>query len=294
MRELQKKYIANITIGNIMSEHIIEALGKSQITIKNGKVVEVTEPEVKYCPLFDHHRGIKKLTKTVIAENIQFRIDDFGMCTPDRQLRMKDFLNFGISEIMCTLLDENIIDSVVMVLEGCGTVIVTEPELVQGIGGRVSGLVKTSPIPELFYEIGEGNIVYPETADINQVDGIKLAIKKGFKNIAVTVALAEDAEKIRKLQKETPDINIYVFVVHTSKKSPEEARALFDVCDVATACASKYMREIGEAESIKTVGQSIPIFARTENGKRFLELRLERIGGEKPKKDNPDLPYPLI
>ena len=69
---------------------------------------------------------------------------------------------------------------------------------------------------------------------------------------------------------------------------------LFDVCDVATACASKYMRDIGEAESIKTVGQSIPIFARTENGKKFLELRLERIGGEKPKKDNPDLPYPLI
>ena len=33
---------------------------------------------------------------------------------------------------------------------------------------------------------------------------------------------------------------------------------------------------------------------KTEDGKRFLELRLEKIGGEKPKKDNPDLPYPLI
>ena len=54
------------------------------------------------------------------------------------------------------------------------------------------------------------------------------------------------------------------------------------------------MREIGYAESLKTVGQSIPIFSKTENGKRFLEMRLEKIGGEKPKKDNPDLPYPLI
>ena len=277
-----------------MSEHIIEALGKSRITIKDGKVVDVTEPEVEYCPLFDHHRGIKKLTPEVIAKNIQFRIDDFGMCTPDRQLRMKDFLSFGISEIMCTLLDENVIDSVVMVLEGCGTIIVTEGELVQGIGGRVSGLVKTSPIPELVSEIGEENIVYPETADINQVEGIKLAIEKGFKNIAVTITCASDADEIKKLQNENPDINIYVFVVHTSKRSLEEARALFDVCDVATACASKYMREIGEAESIRTVGQSIPIYARTENGKKFLEMRLEKIGGEKPKKDNPDLPYPLI
>lgn len=277
-----------------MSEHIIEALGLSKIRIKDGKVIEVSEPEVEYCPLFDHHRGIKKLTPEVIAENIQFRIDDFGMCTPKRQLRMKDYLNFGISEIMSTLLDENMIDCVVMVLEGCGTLIVNEPELVQGIGGRVSGLVKTSPIPELIAKFDEELIVNPETAEINQIKGIELAIKHGFKNIAVTVALASDSEKIKQLQNENPDINIYVFVVHTSKLSAHDARALFDVCDVATGCASKHMREIGETESVKIVGQSIPIFARTEMGKKFLEIRLDKIGGEKPKKDNPDLPYPLI
>lgn len=277
-----------------MSKHIIEALGLSRITIENGKVVDVTEPQVEYCPLFHHHRGIEKLTKKVIGENIQFRIDDFGMCTPERQLRMKDFLSFGISEIMCTLLEKNEIDCVVMVLEGCGTVIVTEPELVQGIGGRVSGLVETSPIPELVPEIGEENVLNRETAEINQVEGIKLAISQGYKNIAVTIAVASDAEKIKEIKREYPDINIYVFVVHTSKRTPEEARALFDVCDVATGCASKYMREIGYKESLKIVGQSIPIFSKTEDGKRFLELRLEKIGGEKPKKDKPDLPYPLI
>ena len=277
-----------------MSEHIIEALGLSQITIKDGKVVDVTEPEVEYCPLFDHHRGIKKLTKEVIAENIQFRIDDFGMCTAKRQLHMKDFLSFGISEIMCTLLDEGEIDCVVMVLEGCGTVIVTEPELVQGIGGRVSGLVKTSPIPELVPEIGEDNIVNTKTAEINQIEGIKNAINQGCKNIAVTVALASDIDGINRLKAENPDVNIYVFVVHTSKRSAEDARKLFDGCDVATGCASKNMREIGYGESVKIVGQSIPIFAKTEAGKRFLEMRLDKIGGEKPKKDDPDLPYPLI
>ena len=277
-----------------MSEHIIEALGLSRIKIKDGKVIEVSEPEVEYCPLFDHHRGIKKLTPEVIAENIQFRIDDFGMCTPNRQLKMKDYLNFGISEIMSTLLDKNMIDCVVMVLEGCGTLIVNEPELVQGIGGRVSGLVKTSPIPELIAKFDEELIVNPKIAEINQIKGIELAIEHGFKNIAVTVALAEDAEKIKQLQNENPDINIYVFVVHTSKLSAHDARALFNVCDVATGCASKNMREIGEAESVKIVGQSIPIFARTEMGKKFLEMRLDKIGGEKPKKDNPDLPHPLI
>lgn len=277
-----------------MSRHTIEALGLSRITVENGKVTDVSEPEVEYCPLFDHHRGIKKLTREEIAKNIQFRIDDFGMCTPERQLRMKDFLSFGISEIMCTLLDECVIDSVVMVLEGCGTIIVTEGELVQGIGGRVSGLVETSPIPELIAEIGKDNIVNPQTAEINQIKGIEKAIEKGFKNIAVTITLASDADGIERLKSENPNVNIYVFVVHTSKKSPEDARKLFDVCDVATGCSSKNMREIGYKESLKTVGQSIPIFSKTEDGKKFLEMRLEKIGGEKPKKDNPDLPYPLI
>lgn len=277
-----------------MSEHIIEALGLSKVTIKDGKVVDVTEPEVEYCPLFHKYQGIEKLTKEAIAKNIQFRIDDFGMCTANRQLRMKDFLSFGISEILSTLLSESEIDCAIMVCEGCGTVIITESEMAQGVGGRVSGLVETSPIPEVIAGIGEENIVDAETAKIDQIEGIKLAISKGFKNIAVTIALASDAEKINQLKKDNPDINIYVFVVHTSKRTPEEARTLFDACDVATGCSSKNMREIGYEESLKTVGQSIPIFAKTETGKRFIEMRLEKIGGEKPKKDNPDLPYPLI
>lgn len=277
-----------------MSEHIVEAIGLSKVTIKDGKVIDVSEPKLDYCPLFHHHRGMEKITKEAIWDNIQFRIDDFGMCTPNRKLRMKDFLSFGISEIMSTLIEENVIDCAVMVCEGCGTLIVTESELVQGIGGRVSGLVKTQPIPELFYQLGIENILDPETAKIDQIAGIELAIKQGYKNMAVTIALAQDALKIQELKKAHPDVNIYTFVVHTSNRTKEEARILFDACDVATACASKYIREIGDAESLKTVGQSIPIYSKTEDGKKFLEMRLEKIGGEKPKKENPDLPNPLI
>lgn len=277
-----------------MSEHIVEAIGLSKVTIKDGKVIDVSEPKLDYCPLFHHHRGMEKITKEAIWDNIQFRIDDFGMCTPNRKLRMKDFLSFGISEIMSTLIEENMIDCAVMVCEGCGTLIVTESELVQGIGGRVSGLVKTQPIPELFDQLGIENILDPETAKIDQIAGIELAIKQGYKNMAVTIALAQDALKIQELKKAHPDVNIYTFVVHTSNRTKEEARILFDACDVATACASKYIREIGDAESLKTVGQSIPIYSKTEDGKKFLEMRLEKIGGEKPKKENPDLPNPLI
>lgn len=277
-----------------MSEHIVEAIGLSKVTIKDGKVIDVSEPKLDYCPLFHHHRGMEKITKEAIWNNIQFRIDDFGMCTANRKLRMKDFLSFGISEIMSTLIKEKVLDCVVMVCEGCGTLIVTDAELVQGIGGRVSGLVKTEPIPELFNQVGKDNILNPETTEIDQIAGVKLAIKKGYKNIAVTIALASDALKIQELKKAHPDMNIYTFVVHTSNRTKEDARILFDACDVATACASKYIREIGDAESLKTVGQSVPIYSKTENGKKFLEMRLEKIGGEKPKKENPKIPNPLL
>ena len=277
-----------------MSEHIFEAIGLSKVTIKDGKVIDVSEPKIDYCPLFHHHRGMEKITKEAIWNNIQFRIDDFGMCTANRKLRMKEFLSFGISEIMSTLIKEKVLDCVVMVCEGCGTLIVTDAELVQGIGGRVSGLVKTEPIPELFNQVGKDNILNPETAEIDQIAGVKLAIKKGYKNIAVTIALASDALKIQELKKAHPDVNIYTFVVHTSNRTKEDARILFDACDVATACASKYIREIGDAESLKTVGQSVPIYSKTENGKKFLEMRLEKIGGEKPKKENPKIPNPLL
>ena len=83
-----------------MDKHVIEALGKARVTVQYGKVVDVGEPKIEYCPLFHKHRGIEKLTEEEIKKNIEFRIDDFGMCTKDRVLRLKDFLSFGISEIL--------------------------------------------------------------------------------------------------------------------------------------------------------------------------------------------------
>lgn len=277
-----------------MTRHIIEALGKSRIIIEDEKVVDVSKPLVKYCPLFDHHRNVKEITEEFIESNINFRIKDFGMCTYKRQLRMKDFLAFGISEILSTLLKDNVIDCAIMVCEGCGTIIVSESEMAQGVGGRVSGLVETSPIPELIERIGSKNVLDSENASINQIGGIKLAISQGYKNIAVTIAIASDCLKIKEIKKEHPEVNIYTFAVHTTGFSKEDARIIFDNCDVITSCASKHIRDIGDKESVKTVGQSIPIYAGTLKGKEFLELRLDKIGGEKPKKNNPDIPKPLV
>lgn len=274
-------------------EHVIEAMGKSKIHIKNGKVVEVSKPEIDYCPLFEKYRGIKKLDSDSITENIEFRIEDFGMCTPDRVLRMKDFLSFGVSEILSTILEEGIIDCVVAVCEGCGTVLLNEAELVQGVGGRVSGLVSTSPILEIIESLGREKILDPEHCKIDQVQGVQKAVEMGYRNIAVTIVSAGDAQKLRKLEKELKDVNIYLFVVHTTGLTEEEAENLFDHADIITGCASKTIRKTGENRQTYSVGASIPIYGVTEAGKKFIEIRIKKIGGLKDKKDA-KLPKPLV
>ena len=93
------------------------------------------------------------------------------MCTPQRVVRMKDFLSFGISEILKTNVELGLIDCVVGVCEGTGTLLMTDPEIIQGVGGRVSALVSTTPIPEVIENVGGSCIFKKKTNNI-----IKLCI----------------------------------------------------------------------------------------------------------------------
>ena len=47
-----------------MDEHVIEALGRAKITIKDGKVVDVGEPMIEYCPLF--HKMISECASLIV------------------------------------------------------------------------------------------------------------------------------------------------------------------------------------------------------------------------------------
>jgi putative methanogenesis marker protein 8 len=273
-----------------MDEHVIEALGKARVVVRDGKVVEVGESRLKYCPIFDKFRGIKEINKEAIARNIQFRIDDFGMCTPRRELKMRDYLSFGISEMISTAMSKGMIDAAVMVCEGCGTVIITDPDMVQGIGGRVSGLVSTMPIPELIERVGREHVVDPANARIDQVSGVKKAISMGYKKIAATTSSSDAIVQLSKLEEENPAVNIYRFAVHTTGMSREGADDVFAHADVATGCASKYIREHRMANRVFRVGESVPIFGITERGKRFIEERLRSIGKPNIPKQGARLP----
>lgn len=256
--------------------HIIELLGKTRVVIKDGKVIEVGQPVVEWCPIFAKVRGIQRITPEEVKKNIEFRMSDFGMFTDRRQLILEDFVGFGASEVMMTGLNRKLLDTTVTACEGAGTVISNNPVLVQGMGGRMSGLVETEPIEGIIKGITEqgGIVLDPSTAVIDPVAGVKKAAELGYKKIAVTVALAETARELRKLESEL-GLDLIVIGVHVTGFSEEEAHILLENADITTSCASRKVREL--AKPLAQVGTAVPLFALTQKGKELVIERAKEV-----------------
>lgn len=284
MHVLKKSTLANLTpnqkpklkvpiIEGIIMPHIIEIMGKTKVVVKNGEVIEVGESELEWCPLIDKLSGIQKITSEEVKKNVESKIKDYGMFTAKRHLLGRDtFVAFGASEIMMSGLRSGFLDATVTACDGAGTVISSNPELVQGIGGRMSGLVETEPIEDVITGIQKlgGTVLDTKTASIDPVGGVKKAAELGYKKVAVTIADSKTAKKLRELETEL-GLELIVIAVHVTGVSKEEAQSLLENSDLVTGCASKYIREL--AKPIVQVAAAIPLFALTKKGK---ELVIER------------------
>lgn len=284
--------------GDCMNDrHVIEALGKAEVVIENGKITYIGEPVVDYCSIFDNGQHNGDLTKEFIKSNINKRIDEFGMCTPQRSIDVEDTMSFGTSETLKTNMINGNVDCVVGTCDGVGTLLIDDAELVQGVGGRVSALISTTPIDEVMDKVGRENVLNPETAELNPLKGLEMAIERGYKNIAITIIPTEMVKDLRQHPK-PEDVNIYIFVAHTTNVSKKEAEMLFDYADVISGCSSINIRETAEERKPYYAGKKVPLYAVTENGKRLLNERLEYIGYELCEKKYPQdftqSPKPLI
>lgn len=253
--------------------HIMELLGKARVVIKDGKVVEVGVPEIEWCPLFAKLREVQNVTQEEVKKNIESRIRDLGMFTPERKLLELDtYVAFGASEIMMSGLRRDFLETTVTACDGAGTVIASNPALVQGIGGRMSGLIETEPIGGIIDGIQKlgGTVFDPSTAAIDPVGGARKAAELGYRRIAVTVADPKTAKNLRKLETEL-GLDLIIIAVHVTGVSKEEAQGLLENSDIVISCASKYIREL--AEPLVQVAAAIPLFALTQKGK---ELVIER------------------
>jgi len=254
-------------------EHIIETLGRTRVVIRGGRVVEIGRPMIAECPLAKKFaKPVVEITPEAIRENVEGRMSSYGACTRERSvLSDQDFVTFGASELISCGLRRGLLDCAVIAADCAGTVVTPNPRLVQGIGGRMSGLVSTSPIREVIgrIESNGGRVLDPVAATIDQPGGVRLAKGLGYSRVAVTVAGPGDAEEIRR---KYPDS--LIFGVHLTGISEGEAERLVAAADLVSACASKWIREAAGKVALLQAGSVVPVFALTGRGK---ELVAERI-----------------
>ncbi|MDD1668226.1 MAG: DUF2099 family protein [Methanomicrobiales archaeon] len=248
--------------------HVVEAIGRTRVVIRDGRVVEVGIPCITECPLARRFAvPVTDFTPESIRANIENRIRSFGMCTRRREVTDdRDFVGFGASELLSSAIRAGFIDAAVLACDGAGTVIAPTPSLIQGIGGRMSGLVSTSPIPEVIQRIRScgGHVVDPVGARIDQVRGADAAYELGYRKVAVTVADPGTAREVRHLHPEA-----IIVAVHTTGMSREGAETLISHADLVTVCASRYLRELAGSAIIQA-GTGIPVFGFTRAGKEII------------------------
>jgi putative methanogenesis marker protein 8 len=268
-----------IKVGEEKGEHVIEAIGRCRILISKGKVIDVSQPLIRKCPLARRFSlPVNEITPQAVRENIEHRIRSFGMCSRDRQLLMTgDFVGFGASELISFGLSAGIFDAAVIACEGAGTVIATTPELVQGIGGRMSGLIRTAPIPEVIagIELNGGIVPFREDARIDQAEGVRVAHSEGLSRIAVTIVNPLDAPFIH-----TKFPGAFIIAVHTTGISARDAQVLAEHADIVTSCASQAVRDIAGKRALLQAGSSIPVFVMTQRAKSLLLGKVEATSGQ--------------
>jgi len=165
------------------------------------------------------------------------------------------------------------IDSAVVVCDGAGTIITDKPDIVQGIGARMNGLFYTTPIDKLIKNLERNNcyIVFPETADINQISGLEKAAELGYKKIAVTINgyMGDDLAKISEVEKK---YNIFItsLAVCTTCIDERRIKKIKEHADLVWSCASGGIREIIGKKAILQVSIGIPVFVLTKKGLDFI------------------------
>lgn len=283
--------------------HITRMFGSYILLIReNGelKAVKSTPIPIKYCPL------MIKLLKEVGGELAEKLIASLNVVDEETQTKMMcELINevvikggyfdtnrplnsceanvlFGASETMSSAFKSGMIDAAVIVSNNLGTIITYDDATTQGAVKRMTGLFYTSPDESIMNTANSEEItpVFPYTAKIDQLAGVKKAISMGEKRIAVSVAAQDNYlhEELKKL--ETNGVKIYKFGLCSTGIDEKTAEIMKSNADVVWSCASKYVKEIIEPAAIAQVGVKIPVHIITESGYEIVKNHLDVMNGE--------------
>ncbi len=258
-----------------MGRHVLEVAG-SRVVIEDGKIVSIGKPRTSYCPLRSSLYGVGEETVESVRRTVESYIGNWGMFTGRRIVRTNSYpVSFGTSEILASGLRHGILDAVVLVCEGAGTVISSRPDVVQGIGAHMTGLIRTSPEPAIIERLAKVGVTVlsPCDAKMDQTAGVAKAAEMGHQRIGVTVTgrRPSDASRIRR---KFDHLECAIASVHNTGITREAAQKLASTCDLVTSCASRWARDVVARRAVMQLGLRIPVFVLTPLGK---ELALARL-----------------
>lgn len=269
--------LKNVGKGKIANNdlHIVRFYS-SFVTVSDGKVIEVSDPKLTYCPLanslYKNFRTLdtvdKRAFKNAVRDAVEEKISQFGFFTEDRKIHQKDIsIPYGASEILMYALRKGKIEAAVTVCDGAGTVISSNPEIIQGIGARMNGLFFTTPFRSLVKRLEENNCIVIPGGKIDQIEGVKRAIQLGYENIAVTVNgySGENLSEIRELEK-LHGVSITIIVVCTTGTGKKRVLEIKKYADLVWSCGSEDIRKSIGKEAILQMSIIIPVFVLTRKG----------------------------
>jgi len=256
--------------------HIIR-LFSAFVAVSGGKVMNMTEPVMTYCPLAHHlyrHLDVSSRpgmdeVKALIARGVEEKIEKFGFFTEKRVITKRSIaIPYGASEILMYALRKKIIDAAVVVCDGAGSVIVRNPDVVQGIGARMNGLFYTTPISKLIQRLEdlECHVPFPDGA-IDQVGASEQAARLGYKNIAVTVnsCTEEPIASFADIEKKY-NVSVTTFMVCATGVDEPRIEEIARWSDVVWSCASREVRETIGKTAVLQITRKIPVFVLTQKG----------------------------
>jgi len=244
----------------------------ARVTVSDKKVSVKSRPVVANCPLHESMYGVKEISTQTVQASVEGKVCEFGFCCKTRRFNADPIVAYGASEMMSFWLENGMIDRAVVVCDGAGTVITRNGRLVQGIGARLTGIIKTSPIRQVIKHIERngGEVLEKTTARIDQVAGVRRAFDTGSARVAVSVASfqANAVTKIRDLERRRGEEVVVFSVCNTLAKDADVKH--IEKADIVCASASKILRNKVAKNALLQVGMTIPVYALTQKGKELV------------------------
>jgi putative methanogenesis marker protein 8 len=248
----------------------------SLVAVSGGKVIDVSDPKLTYCPLanslYKEFRTLdtedKCAFKNSVRDAVEEKIAQFGFFTENRKIYQKEIsIPYGASEMLMYALRKRQIEAAVTVCDGAGTVLSSNPEIIQGIGARMNGLFVTTPFRLLVKRLEENNCVVISGGKIAQIEGVKRAVQLGYRNIAVTVNgyRGENLSEMRELER-MHDVSITIMVVCTTGTGKKRIMEIKKHADLVWSCGSEDVRKSIGKEAILQMSTIIPVFVLTRKG----------------------------